>query len=489
VTALALLGLYVIGVVHWCLFFGMGQLWLTAYDWPKENLFLRVLKTSLHDRCLPYHVQVSAHYARHFPHLNNHLHLDEASLPDGGPPVTCRFLALPETVLSPQILLLPYLKIDRFILVHHLLLYSLGFLGILRVRTRYGLSLVPFAALFVLFEFNGYITAHLAAGHSMWGGYFLLPWFAVFILEWVEGAASLAPAWKLGLVLFAILLQGSFHLVTWCWILVGLIAFCNPRLWKGAAVAVGASALLGSFRFIPAAIAFSNLGKLTFSGGYPTLMDVLDAFTVIRDPFHPREMVSPFWTAQWWEYDVYIGILGLAMLVYFGIYRRFHREPTTPSCDYPALDIPLLILFVMSLGGFYLPIHELPIPLLKGERVTSRFIILPVVLLMVIAAIRMQRMLERMRPSGKRTVVFAAAIATTFSSLMTHSSVWAIPLLEADERTHWHTLESAVRIDQADPVYKAGLVISAGLSLLGLVAWGYGWWRLRRRDGAVVEHA
>jgi hypothetical protein len=469
-TALALFGLYAVGVLHWWLFFGGGHLSLRAYDWPKERMYLQLLQASFREGRLPYHVQVPVRYAQEFKQLINYPGPDPDELPKNGPPVTCRFLALPETVLSPQVLLLPCLTVGGFILFHNLFLYSMGFLGCLWIRRRYRLSLVPFAALFVLFNFNGYITAHLGVGHSMWGGYFLLPWFGLFILEWLEEASGLLSSGKLAFVHFAMLLQGSFHLVTWCWILVGLIGLCNPRLWKGSVIALGGSALLAAFRLVPAAVAFSNFRKLPFSIGYPTLTDLLDGLTVMRGPRQPWP-TGVEWQVYWWEYDVFIGILGLAMLAYFGVYRRFAKEPTHPPCQYAALDLPLLFVFLMSINYFYFPIFKLPIPLLNGERVTSRFIVIPVFMLAVLAAIRMQRMLEVMSPSGRRTLLFAAAIVTTFFSLMTHSSLWAVPVLERKEGTTWHLLETAVRIDQPDPWYQVSVHLSAGLSLLCLFGW------------------
>ncbi|HEV3203647.1 MAG TPA: hypothetical protein VGY77_04660, partial [Gemmataceae bacterium] len=170
-------GLYALGILHWVWFFNGGELTLQSFDWPKEVMFLEVLKDSLQEGRFPFHIQVSQHYQEEFSHLRNG-----------------RFLGLPETTLSPQILLLPFMKLSRFILVHNLILYSLGFLGSLLIRKRYGISLIPFAVFFVLFNFNGYITSHLGAGHSMWSGYFLLPFVGLYILETLEEPASYGPA-------------------------------------------------------------------------------------------------------------------------------------------------------------------------------------------------------------------------------------------------------------------------------------------------------
>jgi len=68
--------------------------------------------------------------------------------------------------------------------------------GLLLIRHRYRLGLAPFTLLFLLFNFNGFITSHLAVGHSMWFGYFLLSFAALFILEMLE-EQSFAAALKL----------------------------------------------------------------------------------------------------------------------------------------------------------------------------------------------------------------------------------------------------------------------------------------------------
>ena len=35
---------------------------------------------------------------------------------------------------------------------------------------------------------NGHIVAHLAIGHSMWTGYFLLPFVFVYLMDILDGA-------------------------------------------------------------------------------------------------------------------------------------------------------------------------------------------------------------------------------------------------------------------------------------------------------------
>jgi hypothetical protein len=470
-TFLALLCLYAFGVAHWVWFFNHGDLTLGTEDWPKERMYFEVLADAVREGRVPYHVALPEIFVYRFPQLNNFTPHRPPS-----PPVICRFLAMPETTLSPQVVLLAFMNVGPFVLVHNLLLYSLGFLGSLSLRERYGLSLVPFAAFFVLFNFNGYITSRLSVGHSMWSGYFLLPFFGLYILEWLEARTSWRPPLKLALVLFGILLQGSLHMVTWCWILVGLIAIFNGRLRTGALLVLALSGLLSAFRLAPGAVAFWRLPRLPFSGGYPTLKDVLDGLIVIRDPGYPW-VGGLFEANRWWEYDIYIGILGLAMLAYFGIYRRFDKDIGLQGFQYPELDLPLLVLTLFSLSGFYAVIYQLPLPLFNSERVTCRFLIIPLVMVLTMACIRMQRVLEGWGPNAKRTVFFVAAILVTAFSLLTHSDVWRIVRWEDIKESRWGQGQTAIAIDQVDAVYTMSVHVSLAVSAAALVGWVYLWLR------------
>src|SRR5262245_19689717 len=95
-TVLALLGLYLAGLAHWTWFFYRVSLLfqqgpapplaLEVYDWPKEVAHARVLRDALREGRIPYHVDDPARVS--------------VNLRDG------RFLGLPETILTPDALLL-----------------------------------------------------------------------------------------------------------------------------------------------------------------------------------------------------------------------------------------------------------------------------------------------------------------------------------------------------------------------------------------------
>jgi len=97
-TAALLTVLFAIGVLHWVFFYNLAHLSFTAYDWPKEFSYYSIIRQALIQHFIPFHI------SRAFQE-------------------TDRFLALPETLLSPQILLLPAMKIGQFAMFNTLFMY------------------------------------------------------------------------------------------------------------------------------------------------------------------------------------------------------------------------------------------------------------------------------------------------------------------------------------------------------------------------------
>jgi hypothetical protein len=398
-TASALLALYVLGVRHWASFFNYGRMAFNALDWPKEYLNYSLLAQALVERIVPYHVQ------------------DALGRVDP-------FLGIPETVLSPQIALLTRLDPAAFVMVNTALMFSLGFLGTLLIRSRYRLSLVAFTAMFLLFNFNGHIVSHLAAGHSMWNGYFLLPFLCLYVLEIVEERrpwTGTVP--RLALVLFGMVLQGSLHLAVcsgWFVLLLGL--FRRKHL-RAAASALGLALLLSAGRLLPAAVAYWGTRPI-FLSGYPTLFDVFEGLVALRDYRYPSVVLG------WWEYDIFVDIVGLAFIAYFGVYLRFRPSVTADRTAFGALDLPLAVMALFSLSHFHGLLATLPLPLVGPERVATRFVVVPLVMLIVMAAIRMSDGRARFASSVPARILAVVGLVQVLFSLLTHSLVWRLAELE-----------------------------------------------------------
>jgi hypothetical protein len=446
VAVFGVLLLALVGALHWQVFFDTDGGFYRAFDWPKEYAYYGVLREMVQTGQLPYHVDAP------LQRVNDNEFTD-------------RFLAVPETLLSPQIVLLPWLDTKSFVFVNTLLLYLIGLGGCLLIRRKYGLSWPVFLILYAVFSFNGHITAHLSQGHSMWNGYFLLPFVILLVLAAVERPLVPADALKLALVLGAIGLQGAFHMLVWCVVFVLLLCWSVPR---NAPLLLGAVTLAGAllaFRLLPAATTFEGM---RFISGYPSLWLLAEALVAIRD--WRGQAIA---TLGYWEYDLYIGVVAALFIGYFGVYVRWLRGDLYQGLAYRALDLPVVALSVLGYNNIYaLLTAYVELPGLSSQRVTSRFLILPLLILTVLACIRAQRWLERNHERANQ-LRLAAVGAVTLMLLWAHTRVWRMSEIEHDFATRLSDQLTALRVPplvvRPDERYIAALHTGALISSLALL--------------------
>ena len=111
--------------------------------------------------------------------------------------------------LSPQLLLLRWVSASQFPLIQLLLMYTVGFLGLLALQVKFKLSLLTFTILFALYNFNGHILAHLSVGHLTWTSNFWLSWFVWLIFNLLEGKSGWQWVAQLAGLFFVLLLEGG----------------------------------------------------------------------------------------------------------------------------------------------------------------------------------------------------------------------------------------------------------------------------------------
>jgi hypothetical protein len=458
--------LFGLGVLHWLYVFGFltpgfGGMTFTVADWPKEVRYYVALQQALHEGRIPYYVSKSIQETR-------------------------KFLANPEVPWSPEIALLRFCGIETVLALKVLFWYAAGFLGLLLIRRRYALSLLPFTFLFLLFAGNGHIVAHLAIGHSMWTGYFLLPFVFLYVLDILDAAAPAAPL-KLALVFFLMLLQGALHVFAWCVLLMVLVVAFHRRAWRPALLALAWTAALAACRLVPAAIVLFGKVEALFISGYPSAADLLAAFVRIRPITYPRQG-GLFGTLNWWEYDAYLGVVGLAWLLWFGVAMRVVGKDSEAR-RFAVLEGPLAVLALLSLDDLYAAVNRLGIPLLSSERVSSRMLIVPIVFLLPPAAVRMQRVLEASPRRRLLSAVAVLAAALMAAGLFAHAHAWSLPVLERSWPAPPHPRDLGLAVLDArelgptakDAAYIWSVRISAAVSALSLLAAA---WRLRVARGS-----
>lgn len=386
---------FIVGVIMWSRFLNDGELIFNKLDWKRAYYHHDLLKQAIDEQRVPYYVSIDN---KGFNQL----------------------IGSPESMLSPQLFLLSLMSVADFLFYNILFMYFISYLGLLFIRKKFNLSPVTFCALFLLFNFNGHLTSHITVGHHQWLGCFLLPFLCLYILELVENEFTIVLSIKSSLVLFAILLQGAFHLMIWSFIFVFMMSIFKLKYLKFFLSTVLFTSLLCMFRLLP--IGYILLTKSTYRvkqiNGYDTLYHLFDSLTRIVQPY-AHEIKGKEWEFLygWWEYDAFIGILGVVFIVYFGIYTAFVKNN-----KFKDILFPIVALIVFSLNGFNNFFHIFPF---NSERVTSRFIIVPLVLLIVISAVYFQKKMDNLKSLRPRLLILLG-LGQVYFSLAEHAKAWSI---------------------------------------------------------------
>ena len=342
-----------------------------------------------------------------------------------GDDVTNRILAIPDLLISPQILLLPWLTNGQFYVFQVLLMFSLGFLGLLFFWKSHPFSVLTFTAVFLLFNFNGHILAHLSVGHLTWSGYFLLSWFVYLIFDLLEGQRS-SWLWTLKtvLLLFLILLQGSYHQFVYILFFIGLTGLALPKyfwtLLRTSALAVA----LAAVRLLPEFIFVGNV-KSSFLVGYQDPLNILSNLVVIQQPGITDYLAGMGNKIGLWEATVYVGLVGAFLIIYFGFIRPL-KNLKTPQVFHKLL-LPVLGMLFLSLDRvFYYLYTYIKLPIFSGERVATRFISIALVFLIFMAAFEFQNWLNTPRSSRLPLLVTIAFVAISVVELAQNYFQWSV---------------------------------------------------------------
>jgi hypothetical protein len=247
---------------------------------------------------------------------------------------------------------------------------------------------------------------------------------------------------------------------------------------------IGLSGLLMAFRIVPGVVAFWGVPGHPVLPGYRDVWEVVEAFAVLRDAKEPARII-PAGPIFWWEYDLYIGQVGLALVLWFGIGSRWRERPPAdevPSrAPFAAWDGPMLVLAFLSIGPYWTWLAGLPIPLVSSERVPSRFLLLPALLLMLIAVIRLNDWLRQGPRSAFLTALLLGALAELTRGLVEHSLAWHMTDYSDTVRGLVFQRRQVVEIVQRpDPVYLASLFLGLSISAGTAAAWW--WWGSREPE-------
>ncbi|MBA7552977.1 hypothetical protein ES705_45557 [subsurface metagenome] len=444
----AIISIYLLCIVLWSFFLNWGRINWGVQDWIWEWRYSRILKEAVTDFQIPLHTDPPLSYG------------------------VSRFLGIPDVPLAPQIFLLRYLDPGLNFLINLLIMFSVSYIGCLQIKRHYQLSVFSFTILALLFNVNGFITSHIAAGHTFFTGYFLLPFYILLTLQLMEGKASKYWYAQMGLVLFGIELVGTTHIFAICFMFLGvLLLFAKsdrPNILKSMVAGVA----LNIYRLAPAALALTAMEKPPFAG-FTTLGDLIIGLVWIIPP--SKSIVGL--PIAWWEFDMYVGVLGLAFILFFGIKTiwRSKRDSQTRDPLRPLVKT-MLVFSVFSIGYLYMPINYLPIPLFNLIHVPSRFLILPLLFIIAMATTQIQSWLDRRSSSSWSHFSLILLLAILGHDLFQHARLWRIEYVF--EAFSSESLDFSLHIaNQIDPAYIIVLAVSWTLSLMALA---YILWRMLR---------
>jgi len=439
--------IFLAGAVFWAYILNWGEIHFGLGDWAEGTGHrLAFLQNAVRSAQLPLH------------------------MPDGSAlrNVTDRFMSTPDTVLSPQVLLLGVLDLGPFVLANTLLLYTAGFVGMLLLGRRLGLSAFAFGVAFVLFALNGHITDHIVVGHMHWVGYFLLPFFVHLVFDAVDGRAGWIWVLKLALVLFFMFLQGAYHLFVMSLVFLLLCSVSSRRLTRPALIAVAFAILLSLGRILPPGLEAGRFDS-EFLSGFTTVGQMFSAFIELREPT-PEEVIAQSLLSRlgWWEIDHFLGVLGLAFVIGYGlIYAWVSRDA---EHRYRILGLPIFAMAFLSIGRIYRVVNALGIPLLSSQRVSTRFVVFSLIFLLVLAGRNLQAHLPRLTQGRLGRPLCLALFGLGFHDLWQHIKLWRVDRMPDLFRDLQVDLTGEFIANHPDPAYAAALALGWGIALLSLVA-------------------
>jgi len=376
--------------------------------------------------------------------------------------MTDRFLSIQDVITTPEMVMLLWVPVNYYIVVEFFIYLIIATLGLLWIRKHFHLSLIAYSVMYVLFMFNGYIQAHIGEGHFTWGAYFLFPWFIALVVLLLEGKANWRWLAAISFMFLYMLLVGGEHLYVWLLIFLGFLALvCFDRI-KWILGAMVASVFIGAIRLLPPALIYFELkSRFPFISGFPSLYYLgMSMVTLVTQNISAWNISDPLGP---WEYDVYVGLIGTAFLFYFGIWqwykqRQFHPELT-------CLALPSLALVILSIGNIYEYFERLPIPLLSGERVSTRLIAVPLTVVIVMSAIYFQKWLDERKLSNMAMIGALTLGGVLFYELKYHAITWNTQALYLGASYHW-TYDRVYLGNHYDPPYITILIVGLALTVL-----------------------
>lgn len=410
-----------------------------------------------------------------------HLPLESTHKLDYGEDLTTHFLAIPDIVLSPQVFLLWFMNINLFSLVQVWLMYLLGFWGLLKLRAKFSYSPLTFLIVFLLYNFNGHLIAHISVGHLSFAACFLLSWFVYLIFEFIEEKGNWKWIAKMAFLLFFIILNGGYHHLIYCLFCLVILAVFYPKHFRFMITTILLVVGVSLFRILPE-IALVKSSTSHFIAGFFDLQTFLDSFIQIQHPAVTTTYDNMTLSLNLHEVTFYIGVAGAIFLFYFGLYK--HLVDKELDKRYRWLMLPMAVLFLLSLDQVYRNIIvKIPLPFFYAERVSTRIFIIVFDVLIFLAANQFQKWLNN--PKTAKVAIVTAMILVVYGmhDLWQNLSCWTVNVASSlFSPSSFSANEFVVNNSNTSPLYF--LLVFLGLAGTVIFSVFIGWqvWRENRME-------
>ncbi len=345
-------------------------------DWHKELQYLSLIKSSLSNLIVPFHVP---------------------NLPEFG--FTNKFLGTPIYTLFFHSFGLLFLSEFKFHLINHLIFYSLGFLGCLLFKKRYSLTFISFFFLTLTFNlYGGFITKVSSYGPSMLG-YYMIPLIFYYFIKISENENDDINNNLLYIVLFSlslslVMMNGSLHYFVQLLTFIIFWFIFNLRKFKIFMLIGIFTFLLLSYKVLPASLVFGIEGNIREVHGYTLNPEFfLQTFISIRGILDTGLFMSKNNPFGYQEYSNYISIVGLMVIFVFGI--THYLISNNSRVKIKSFILPICILFICAFENFRLYIIPDFLPLLNAESRTMGYISIIFLILLFISTINLDQWYKR----------------------------------------------------------------------------------------------
>lgn len=437
--------LYVIGLALWGWVFDWRHTALNYHDWAE--LFLprfQVIKEALIRGVLPLHVS-------DIEILHN---------------LSDRFFTSPDIVTTPQMVLLVGIDADTFAYFDVLFHYTIATLALVYFKKRFSIALFPFSILLFLFNFNGHIIAHYVVGHANWAGYFVIPVFFLLLFDLTEKKAGWLWVIKMSFVSFYVILAGSQHHFTWMMLFLLILGILNIRRYKWALIAILSSVFLSAVRLVPLTLIVTEVTSRNiyqFRSGYPDFAELISSLAILRPIDY--ETYGPSLLTGYWEYNYFIGIIGLLFLI-FGLSNWI--KDLKQEKRFADFLVPAGLVLLLSMGFVY-EYTLFRLPVFASERVISRMASIPISLLLLVSTIYFQKWWIGHTASIMMRWLGSLGLIAMLNDLVTQIRLWGVKSISTYFPSTPVRFDTLLIQNHADPVYIKMLNVGVVLTILTVV--------------------